>query len=191
MLACSKNSMRRKLLAQWAGKTDLLAVSECISNILKGKVKLTPQQLKKLRRYRRSIHLLAKKTGTDTEKRRVITQHGGFFNFLGSSMNKAEQSLAGYRAKRAREARKKKQNKKNRQQWDQHNEIFITQLVKSATSILEKSRRGKNMKSLREKTVASIKAHRQTTAWKAAKHWIERISSTYWHRARMQSVGSC
>ena len=40
--------MRRKLLAQWAGKTDLLAVSECISNILKGKVKLTPQQLKKV-----------------------------------------------------------------------------------------------------------------------------------------------
>ena len=52
LLARSKNSKRRRLLAQWAEKNDLMAVSEIIGNILKGNVKLTPQQLNKLRSHK-------------------------------------------------------------------------------------------------------------------------------------------
>ena len=82
LLARSKNSKRRKLLAQWADKNDLLAVAECIGNLLRGNVKLTPQQLKKLRRHRNSLRILAKKTGTLTEKRHAIGQRGGFLPFI-------------------------------------------------------------------------------------------------------------
>ena len=89
LLAQSKNAKRRRLLAEWADKNDLLAVSECIGNVLMGNVKLTPQQIKRLRRHKRSLRILAKKTGSLTEKWRMIAQHGGFLPFLIPTILKA------------------------------------------------------------------------------------------------------
>lgn len=82
LLAASKNAKRRKLLAQWADKNDLLAVSECIGNVLQGNVKLTPQQLNKLRRHKKSLRILARKSAKLADKRRAITQHGGILPML-------------------------------------------------------------------------------------------------------------
>lgn len=82
LLARSRNSKRRKLLAQWADKHDLLAVSEVLLNVLRGNVKLTPEQIKRLRRHRKSLRILAKKTASIAEKRRMISQHGGFLPFV-------------------------------------------------------------------------------------------------------------
>ena len=82
LLAKSKNAKRWKLLAQWADKKDLIAVSECIGNVLMGNVKLSPQQLRRLRRHRRSLRVLAKKTGSLTDKRHAIIQHGGILPML-------------------------------------------------------------------------------------------------------------
>lgn len=79
MLARSRTSKRRKLLAQWASKKEFLAVSKCVRNILKGNVKFNPHQLKTLRQHNKSLRILAKKTGALSEKRRVIAQSGGFF----------------------------------------------------------------------------------------------------------------
>ena len=79
MLMRSKTTKRRKLLAQWADKNDLMAISEFIRKILRGDVKLTPAQLKKIKQHKKSLRILAKKTGPLSEKRKAITQHGGFF----------------------------------------------------------------------------------------------------------------
>lgn len=95
LLARSKNSKRRKLLVQWADKTDLLAVSECIGNLLKGNVKLTPAQFKRLRRHRKSLRLLANKNGTLTEKRRTIVQSGGFLPMILPSILSGIAKIAG------------------------------------------------------------------------------------------------
>lgn len=82
LLARSKTAKRRKLLAQWADKNDLMAVSECIENVLKGNVRLTPLQIKKLRRHKKSLRLLAKKNAAISAKKRAIVQNGGFLPFL-------------------------------------------------------------------------------------------------------------
>ena len=82
LLARSKNAKRRKLLAQWADKKDLMAVSECIGNTLNGNVKLSSQLMKKLQRHKKSLRLLAKKNASQSEKKRIISQRGGFLPFL-------------------------------------------------------------------------------------------------------------
>lgn len=67
---------RRRLLANCP--KDLMDIfCECTWNVIKGNIKLTPAQLRKLRRQRKSLRaLVARKTSL--KKKRKIIQKGGF-----------------------------------------------------------------------------------------------------------------
>jgi len=56
-------------------------VSECAKNVLKGNVPLKPTQLRRLRRERSNVRVLASKK-TSLKKKRRILQKGGFLGAL-------------------------------------------------------------------------------------------------------------
>ena len=61
LLAKSNNKKRRKLIADWAEKKDMDALGEVSLNTLRGNVKLSPSLLRKLKRHRKAIRMLASK----------------------------------------------------------------------------------------------------------------------------------
>ena len=61
---------------------DLIkALCECSLNILKGRIKLSPTQKKKLSRHKKNLRLLATKKSTLKHRKRVL-QKGGFLGAL-------------------------------------------------------------------------------------------------------------
>ena len=82
LLAQSKTPKRRKLLADWATKQDIDAISEIALNTLKGNIKSTPQLYKKLRKNRNILRSLASKNCSICKKRKIIGQQGGFLPLL-------------------------------------------------------------------------------------------------------------
>lgn len=82
LLAKSKKPKQRKLLMEWAEKTDINAISECAFNVLRGNVPLTAKQRKKLGKFKRTLRTLCNKKTSDRIKKREIVQHGGFLPFL-------------------------------------------------------------------------------------------------------------
>lgn len=78
LLARSRTAKKRKLLAEWADKSDLDAVSECMANVLKGNVHLKPRDVSKLRCNRNALRSLARKKTSSREKRKTIHMRGGF-----------------------------------------------------------------------------------------------------------------
>ena len=82
LLAQSKTPNRRKLLADWATKQDIDAISEIALNTLKGNIILTPQLYKKLRKNRNILRSLASKNCSFCKKRKIIGQQGGFLPLL-------------------------------------------------------------------------------------------------------------
>lgn len=92
LLARSKTAKKRKLLAEWAEKADLDAVSECLNNVLRGTVRLKPHQMQGLRYHKNALRSLARKRTSLKEKRRTIHMKGGF---LGAVLPLALTALTG------------------------------------------------------------------------------------------------
>jgi hypothetical protein len=67
----------RKSLIQLADEDLIRCICECADNTLKGNVKLTPAQHKKLSRYKKVLRRIAKKGESWRAKRKVISQCGG------------------------------------------------------------------------------------------------------------------
>jgi len=67
----------RKSLLQLADKDLIRCICECADNTLKGHVKLTPGQKKKLSAYKKVLRRIAKKGEAWKTKRKVISQCGG------------------------------------------------------------------------------------------------------------------
>lgn len=82
LLAESKTPKKRKLLADWANKNDIDALSEISLNTLKGNVKLSPQMYKKLKRYKTALRTLASKKASLKKRKSVVKQQGGFLPML-------------------------------------------------------------------------------------------------------------
>ena len=58
--------------------TDLVtAISEIALNLIKGVIKLTPHQKKRLSRYKKELLALAKKKVSLGKKRKILVQKGG------------------------------------------------------------------------------------------------------------------
>ena len=76
MLYKASPKLRRALLADLPPEIVQL-LSECALNILKGTITLSNKHKEKLRRYRKSLHILSKKT-TPVAKKKKIIQTGGF-----------------------------------------------------------------------------------------------------------------
>ena len=82
LLSESKSPKRRKLLADWASKRDIEAVSEIALNTLKGNIKLAPSHFKKLKRKQKALRCLASKKLGIQKKKQILKQHGGFLPAL-------------------------------------------------------------------------------------------------------------
>ena len=72
---------RKKLLD--THNSDLVrALCEIIQNVLNGNVKLSPSEIKRLKKYHRDILKIAHKTTSLKKKKQLIIQKGGFLATL-------------------------------------------------------------------------------------------------------------
>ena len=77
VLKTADPKLRKAILANC--KCDLVkTLSECSLNLLRGNVKLTPCQKRKLHKYRAHLRKLADKRVSLTSKKKDIVQRGGF-----------------------------------------------------------------------------------------------------------------
>jgi len=84
VLKTADPKLRKAILANY--KSELVkTLSECSLNLLRGNVKLTPCQKRKLRKYRLHLRKLADKRVSLSSKRKAIVQRCGFLlNLLGA-----------------------------------------------------------------------------------------------------------
>ena len=68
--------------AEYADAELISALCECAHNILRGTVRLTPQEKVRLRRYRTDLHSIVNKKTAVARKRRILQQKGGFLPAL-------------------------------------------------------------------------------------------------------------
>ncbi len=76
VLANSKPQIRNAIVQH--GPTDLIkAISEIVLNVLKGVIKITPRQRKRLARYKNKLRALTNNKVSEKTKRKFLSQKGG------------------------------------------------------------------------------------------------------------------
>ena len=70
------NPKLKKAIIQYASPDLVTAISEIALNMLKGIIKLTPQQKQRLSRYKKEFRSLVKKTLSVKKKRKILVQKG-------------------------------------------------------------------------------------------------------------------
>jgi len=73
---------KRKLLISAAKPDHLKCIAECAHNIVRGNVRISKVQQKKLKRHAKFIRLIAKKSFSLPKKKRLLVQRGGFLPAL-------------------------------------------------------------------------------------------------------------
>ena len=82
LLAKSKQAKRRNLIIDLANADEIKAVAECILNVLLGNITLTNKQVKKLKRHKKYMRLVAQKSFPSQKKKAILKQKGGFLPTL-------------------------------------------------------------------------------------------------------------
>ncbi len=83
VLAKSKPQIRNAIIEH--GPTDLIkAISEIVLNVLKGVIKITPRQKKRLARYKNKLRDLTSNKVSQKVKRKFLSQKGGGGGLLAS-----------------------------------------------------------------------------------------------------------
>ena len=90
----SEKPKTRKILLEKAKRPVIDALSECALNLLKGSIKLSEKQKKKLKRFKNYLRELANKR-VSLKKKKLITQRGGFIPALLSAILPVIGSLIG------------------------------------------------------------------------------------------------
>lgn len=80
--SAAKSKKRRGYLIDFADKSQLDAIMECIFNVLHGHVPVTKDQLNRLRPHRATMHALANSKLSQQHKRRRLHMSGGFLGKL-------------------------------------------------------------------------------------------------------------
>lgn len=73
---------QRKAIIQASDSTQLNLIAECCKNFISGSYRTTPTTLKHLHKYRNIIRTLAKKNTSNTKRRQLLLQKGGFLSLL-------------------------------------------------------------------------------------------------------------
>lgn len=71
----------KRIIVRGADKDFFKCLSEIAHNVLKGNIKLSPNQFHRLKRHRHSLRQLAQKGTSQGTKKRII-QKGGFLSVL-------------------------------------------------------------------------------------------------------------
>lgn len=74
---CSAKHRRQLLKTADRGLID--AICECVVNVLRGNIKLSPVHKRSLGKHKRHLRKLADRKTPLKERKRIITQRGGFF----------------------------------------------------------------------------------------------------------------
>jgi hypothetical protein len=82
LLGNTKNKKRRNALIEVGTSGEIDGVSECILNILMGRVPLKPNQIRKLRKIKRYLRQLADKKCSLKKRKHILKQKGGFLGAL-------------------------------------------------------------------------------------------------------------
>ena len=77
----SKNDTRKAILER-ANKDLIDTICECIHNILKGNLKVSPDVFRKLKRHQKDIREIYSKKAKLNRKKKLLIQHGGFLPAL-------------------------------------------------------------------------------------------------------------
>lgn len=77
LLSKSKSKKRRDALINLATSQEILAIVECILNILQGNVKIPAGQFKKLKRHKNILRDLVRRKTSIKKKRSILKQKGG------------------------------------------------------------------------------------------------------------------
>jgi hypothetical protein len=80
-LLCGAKPTVIRAVLKGASPDLIQAISECSLNVLKGNVRITPAQKKRLCRYKQKLRTLAKKK-TSFKRRKQVIQTGGFLGVL-------------------------------------------------------------------------------------------------------------
>jgi len=73
---------KRKLLIAAARPDHLKCIAECAHNIVRGNVRISKGQKKKLKKHAKFIRLIAQKRFSLPKKKRLLVQRGGFLPAL-------------------------------------------------------------------------------------------------------------
>jgi len=73
---------KRKVLLSAAKSDHLKCITECAHNIVRGNVRMTKGQQKKLKRHAKFIRLIAQKRFSLPRKKKLLVQRGGFLPAL-------------------------------------------------------------------------------------------------------------
>lgn len=80
-LLCTGNKKLKKTLIQNGTPDQIKSICEIILNLLRGNIKLTDEELDKLKKKKKILRQLSKKNQS-SKKRKILIQKGGFLQFL-------------------------------------------------------------------------------------------------------------
>ena len=60
----------------------VLALAEIIFNVLEGTLDLTPHEIRKLKRYHKTLYTITRKSTSISKKKKILKQKGGFLTTL-------------------------------------------------------------------------------------------------------------
>ena len=76
---CKCKGKKRRMLLQHASGNLIRTVAQVGKNLLKGNIKLSDHQKRRLRRHKKTLHALSMKRSSLKSKRRLLMQKGGAF----------------------------------------------------------------------------------------------------------------
>lgn len=79
---CKSDPARRQALLRTADDTLVRNICECALNTLRGNVRLSADQKKRLSKHRKTLRRLACDRGSWKSKKRLLVQRGGFLPLL-------------------------------------------------------------------------------------------------------------
>ena len=82
LLANSKDVKRRKALLDVATKQEIDAISECLLNIVNGRVRISPSKIGKLKKIKRHLKDLTNKRCLFKKRKQILKQEGEFLTSI-------------------------------------------------------------------------------------------------------------
>ena len=81
-LLSTASKEERTAIINKSSRNLILALSEVIYNVLEGTVELTTDEIRRLRRYHKTLYTIARKSISIAKKKKLLKQKGGFLTTL-------------------------------------------------------------------------------------------------------------
>lgn len=78
---CKCKKPLRNTIIQKGSKPFIGSICECAYNLLENNINLKPEDFQKIKKFKKPIRKLIKRTSLK-DKKKILVQHGGFLEFL-------------------------------------------------------------------------------------------------------------